>query len=286
MEKFVLAVPSEELRFRAMWESTEERRLETAELGYLDHSDREEGRLITGGVVGEVHRYPIAMVWSLLCNPDWTLARFRGIPHSPSLWFPSELHLRYDGERRWWDEQDRELEPDTRDAPFVGWREGVCWHTPVLLHIGLEACASVEVEVLQINLQNGALRAVPHQYTPLGGGEWNVHDANYDDVVTLRVDGDGIVKEIQGARSPTELLDDCPFQRPPCTPAKRLLRWGTLDVSRYKQVETLSAVPALRGSSGNARAGGRWLCPPPQDPARASLRRQPRSPGSDSSATS
>lgn len=196
MEKFVMAVPSAELRFRALWESTQERRMETAELGY-DHP--EDGRLITGGVLGEVHRYPMAMIWSLLCNPDWTIAEFRAVPQSPNMWFPPQgLHLRYDGERRWWDEEDRELAPDTRDAPFVGWREGVCWHTPVLLHIGLAARAPVDVEVLQVNLQNGALRSVPHRYTPRGGDKWEVHDANYDDVVTLRVDGEGIVKEIEG----------------------------------------------------------------------------------------
>lgn len=194
MEKYALPVPSRELRFRALWESTEPRLWETAAL-----YPHEEGRLISGGVLGEVHRSPIAMVWSLLCNPDWTVARFRGIPHDPKLWFPSELHLRYDGKGRWWDDQDRELALDTRGAPFVGWRQGVCWHTPVLLHIGLAASEPVEVEVLQVNVLNGALLAVPHRYTPLGDGGWEVHDANYDDLARLRVDADGLVKEIQGS---------------------------------------------------------------------------------------
>jgi hypothetical protein len=196
MEKFVMAVPSEELHFRALWEGVEERRMETAE---LRHGHLDDGRFITGGVLGEVHGQPMAMIWSLRCNPDWTIAELRAVPQSPTMWFPPQgLHLRYDGERRWWDEEDRELEPDTRDAPFVGWREGVCWHTPVLLHIGLEARAPVEVEVLQVNLRNGALRAVPHRYVPRGDGEWEVHDADHGDVVTLRVGGDGLVEEIEG----------------------------------------------------------------------------------------
>jgi hypothetical protein len=62
----------------------------------------------------------------------------------------------------------------------------------------LTASEPVEVEVLQVNIWNGAVMAVPHRYTPLGDGAWEVHDANYDDAATLRVDGDGLVKEIPG----------------------------------------------------------------------------------------
>jgi hypothetical protein len=193
MEPIVEVVASRRPHFRAVWENTQVQVWETAEL-----SPHWDDKLIAGGLLGEAGRAPIAMVWSLECNEDWTVARFRAIPHDPRNWSPSELHLRYDGERRWWDDHDRELNLDTRDAPFVGWREGAAWHTPVLLHIGLAAREPVEIEVLQVNLANGALRAVPHRYTPLGHGVWEVYDSNYDDVATLRIDADGLVQDISG----------------------------------------------------------------------------------------
>jgi hypothetical protein len=62
----------------------------------------------------------------------------------------------------------------------------------------LTASEPVEVEVLQVNLANGALRAVPHRYTPRGHGEWEVYDSNYDDAVTLHADADGLVRDISG----------------------------------------------------------------------------------------